>query len=267
MIEKDFYLTLLSNSSMSYFPENKTSSFITQLPRRLYLDGEWSVGLVEIQYPCTLLNVGASENKIYLSFKTADAIRVDMIPNDFMRTNAEGYVVRTEIPSGFYSSIKHLLKSINDVVKGYIELVFNTEELRTEINFKYENLKSIRFSKTLSVQLGFEPGQPITKNSSTSEYQPHIILGLPSQMFVYMDIIENQLIGDVTTKVLRNISLDNSDYVYGSRKMLTFSAPHYVKVLNRNFDCISIDLRTETGQLIPFEFGTLCLKVHFKKIE
>ena len=32
---------------MQYFPDNKTSNFVTKLSRTLQLDGEWEVGLAE----------------------------------------------------------------------------------------------------------------------------------------------------------------------------------------------------------------------------
>ena len=36
---------------MEYFPDNKASNFVTKLSRTLQLDGEWEVGLAEIDYP------------------------------------------------------------------------------------------------------------------------------------------------------------------------------------------------------------------------
>ena len=33
---------------MQYFPDNKTSNFVTKLSRTPQLDGEWEVGLTEI---------------------------------------------------------------------------------------------------------------------------------------------------------------------------------------------------------------------------
>ena len=37
-MESEFYVTLPSNSSMQYFHDNKTSNFVTKLPRTLQLD-------------------------------------------------------------------------------------------------------------------------------------------------------------------------------------------------------------------------------------
>ena len=49
-MESEFYVTLPSNSSMQYFPNNKKSNFVTKLSRTLQLDGEWEVGLAQIDY-------------------------------------------------------------------------------------------------------------------------------------------------------------------------------------------------------------------------
>ena len=46
-----FYITLPSNSSNLYFPNNSLNNFTTKLNSTLRLDGEYEVGLVEISYP------------------------------------------------------------------------------------------------------------------------------------------------------------------------------------------------------------------------
>ena len=61
-----FYVTLPSNSSMNIFPSNTLTNYVTQLPNSIYLDGEWEVGLAEIQYPYTWNNIREGYNKIYI---------------------------------------------------------------------------------------------------------------------------------------------------------------------------------------------------------
>ena len=63
-METEFYVTLPSNSSMEYFPDNKTSNFVTKLSRTLQLDGEWEVGLAEIDYPHTWYNIREGKNSV-----------------------------------------------------------------------------------------------------------------------------------------------------------------------------------------------------------
>ena len=49
---------------MEYFPDNKTSNFVTKLSRTLQLDGEWEVGLAEIDYPHTWYNIREGKNSV-----------------------------------------------------------------------------------------------------------------------------------------------------------------------------------------------------------
>ena len=65
---------------MQYFPDNKTSNFVTKLSRTPQLDGEWEVGLAEIVYPHTWYNIREGKNsveiyapdKLYLVFQTVE---------------------------------------------------------------------------------------------------------------------------------------------------------------------------------------------------
>ena len=55
-------------------------------------------------------------------------------------------------------------------------------------------------------------------------------------------------------------------FIYGVQRVGFFSQPHYVPVLKREFENIEIDIRSNTGEKIPFEFGTVSVKLHFKKL-
>ena len=46
-----FYITLPSNSSNLYFPNNTLKNFTTKLHSTIRLDGEYEDGFVEISYP------------------------------------------------------------------------------------------------------------------------------------------------------------------------------------------------------------------------
>ena len=51
-IMSDFYITLLSNSSMKHFSENMQSCYRTKLSAPMILSGDdWEVGLSEIFIP------------------------------------------------------------------------------------------------------------------------------------------------------------------------------------------------------------------------
>lgn len=256
MIKDSFYLTLLSNSSMLYYPNNTTANFSTKLPKTIKLEGQWSVGLVEFQYPCSMLNVQEYENTIYVTKKV-------QLPMDTSEYHVE---YKTKIPSTNYDDVENILIALN-----------NNSLLKDKVNFRYDKITkkifvtvedseivSLKLSPTLSIQLGFAPYTNFVSNS-IGKRPVNLYLGLPSQLFVYNDIIEPQVVGDVMTSLLRVISLDPSKYIYGANKISVFSPAHYVPVMRREFDTIEIDIRSNLGEKIPFQFGTTCVKLHFKQ--
>ena len=66
------------NSSMQYFPDNKTANFVTKLSKTLQLDGEWEVGLAEIDYPHIWYNIREGKNsvEIYIPDKWAQEFSI-----------------------------------------------------------------------------------------------------------------------------------------------------------------------------------------------
>ena len=63
----EFYLSLLSDSSMDIFPKNKQFSFTTKLNHPIQVQKEqWVVALVEIMTPSEVYNI--SHNSNYFMF-------------------------------------------------------------------------------------------------------------------------------------------------------------------------------------------------------
>ena len=52
-----FYLTLPSNSSEQYYPDNTLTHFTTKLHSDVSLNGDWEVGLADIMYPRNWYNI------------------------------------------------------------------------------------------------------------------------------------------------------------------------------------------------------------------
>jgi len=64
-----FYVTLPSNSSMDYYPNNTVARFTTKPNSLIELEGDWEVGLTEISFPSFVENVmeGHSYYNIYVN--------------------------------------------------------------------------------------------------------------------------------------------------------------------------------------------------------
>ena len=91
-----FYMTLPSNSSMNYYPENTVTKYKTHLAQPISLEGDWEVGLFEFEYHRTWYNVEEKDSKI----------KFDHMKND--------KVVREKIsiPYGYYTTIEELTDRI-----------------------------------------------------------------------------------------------------------------------------------------------------------
>ena len=93
MASDDFYLVLPSNSSMSMYPNNTLAHYVTNLPRRIILSGEWECGLTEIHYPHDWYNVIGA--------------RLTVEHDGKMDTDAY-------FTDGYYGSAKVLVSALND---------------------------------------------------------------------------------------------------------------------------------------------------------
>lgn len=253
MTVDNFYLTLPSNSSATYFPDNKTTNFSTKLPKPIKLEGEWTVGVVEFQYPCTIFTVQDHENVMYITKRMT-------VPNDPTPSSVS---YKSHIPASSYENIEDVLTVVNS--KEPFKLRYDRLSKYISITQNDENLISLHFSPKLSLQLGFDPYTNVAVKRY-GKFPANLYLGLPSQLYVYCDIIEPQMVGDVMCPLLRIIPLDPAKYIYGSNKMHVFSPPHYVPIMRREFDTIEIDIRMNTGENIPFQFGTTCVKLHFIRL-
>jgi len=87
-----YYLTLPSNSSMKYYPENTVAQFTTKLSNVIELEGDWEVGLAKISVPSRVEN--AYNDECYLIVQLTDFIRK-------IRLTARHYEQVVEIIDGF----------------------------------------------------------------------------------------------------------------------------------------------------------------------
>ena len=59
----EFCVVLPSNSSMAQFSENRTTHFVTQLPRQIRFSGTWRVALIEIQISMNFQHVSNDDDE------------------------------------------------------------------------------------------------------------------------------------------------------------------------------------------------------------
>jgi hypothetical protein len=85
-----------------------------------------------------------------------------------------------------------------------------------------------------------------------------------SSFFIYAPgLIEPVVIGNVSAPILRMVAIK------GWRDDLVeeiYTPIQYHKLLTKEISDIFIELRTVSGELMPFSYGTVTLILHFNKI-
>ena len=108
---KDFYLTLLSDSSLKVFQHNKQSNFTVKLDHSIYIEKEkWEVALVEIVTPTNLYNVTAANNFFFVRVKGAK--KYDLNDGVVCEDDPNCREFTIFIPEGNYATPKHLIVEI-----------------------------------------------------------------------------------------------------------------------------------------------------------
>jgi hypothetical protein len=152
-----FYVTLPSDSSANYFPNNTVARFITQLPERIHLEGEYEMALAEIIYPHTWYNVDNQDEKYWLA-----AIGVG-------RDN----ILRVDLPSGYYadgSAVATVLNREFSRSAPNVKVEFTYNEVIIDLLCRFSRLvrRYLECQRTYNVtwvSISVVPSPPILKLS------------------------------------------------------------------------------------------------------
>ena len=252
-----FYVTLPSDSSFAYYSDNTAAKYITKLTEELSLDGSYEVGLAEICYTKSLFNFDNSKGHHWLEVRAA-------------RT---GKLTKCTFRSGFYATTEDF---VNDLNKQMDDTFGKNENYKISFQVdKTSGLIALSLYKKHDYIITFEWSEPFQRLIGYgAEYWPPNESGLyPASkrldlndglrfMYVYCDIVSHTLVGDTKAPLLRVFPLRGN---YGDVIQETFNDIHYVPVQKRHFDSIELSINTETGQIMPFQFGKSIVTLHFRR--
>ena len=241
-----FYLHLPSNSSLDKFPHNTLTEYRVSLPQTLNLTGEWEVALTEIHYPHSWNNI--QRFRFYVR-----------------NEKLHGVWDSLEMLSGHYSSIEDILSKMK-------ELVDNENRYTNDVRSSYDNLSrkvTVHLKNNAEVSLndmaymlGFTPEQIISKTTK-GDRQVDLEYGF-HDLFVYCDLIQSQYVGDAQVPLFRIVPVEGED---GQRVSKSFLRPQYVPVSRKQFETIEVNIKRDTGESVPFEFGRVLLTLHFRQTQ
>ena len=82
-----------------------------------------------------------------------------------------------------------------------------------------------------------------------------------NSLYVYCDTSEAISVGDIEAPLLRVIDAAGN---YSDLIHRLSTTPQYVPVSKKEFNTLEIDIRDDTGRLVPFEFGKDVATLHFR---
>jgi hypothetical protein len=238
-----FVMTLPSDSE----DRNTPSNFRTRLPVSLAFDEGWEVALYSIIYPHSWPNVPAA-NKIICTSQS---------PDENFHEDQE-----YSIPSGWYGSTDLLIRTISATInaerKRNIEMLYHTTERKVYFNITQGD--QIKFDETLAGLLGVNAYESIS-TTKKGDYPVGLISNLTA-IYVYTDIIQSQITGNVNSSLLQLIPIQG-----GPGQILQHSPirPLYLPLRTNIVSTVTIELATNLGHNIEFGSGQVIVQLHFRK--
>lgn len=249
-----FYVTLPSNSSFQYFPENKVSDFITKLPRAIQLTGRWEVALSEIQYPVNWFTLKKDDGKITVwPFDEVSGIR--------------GESVEISVGEGYYSGVNKLLQNINKRLERNLSsniVRFEYDSLVNKIR-AYTTSCLVEVSKPLREIMGYKRNLISERTELKGLYGswPVDMRHGINCLYVYSDIVQSGIVGDAHVPLLRVVP---SRGVHGDIHHISFQNQYYVPLQKRSFDTVRIYIADDAGDTVAFRGGRSVITLHFRRV-
>lgn len=139
-----------------------------------------------------------------------------------------------------------------------IDFEQSTQRFKVTMDSRY--IDRVELSEQLAYILGFT-SNTITQTTS-AKFAPDMKGGVSSFYIYAPGLIEPVIIGDVSAPILRVVTIRGwpDDLIEE-----TYMPIQYQRVLIKEISEIFIEIRTPSGALMPFQYGTCTLTLHFRK--
>lgn len=256
----DFTIELVSSASSEIHPENHASLFTNVFPEQINLSaGDWEVGLLEVAHPTAYYNV--TDGHFSYSFKDAD-------DNDRLVTK------NFYLPKGIYQSVNDVMAGMRSLLSTvHITLEWDVGYRTRSVTVELKNSKGyLKWeSADLPYILGFQVGYYLHGQGPFFTLYPFDIVRIHSMM-IYTNGVTNVIVGDTRAPLLRSIpfitKLKNEE-ILSTQCMnhVSLNLPQYRKVQKHSFNSMRIEIRSNTGEIIPFipSIGYTRLTLHFRR--
>ncbi|EFO96968.1 hypothetical protein CRE_19486 [Caenorhabditis remanei] len=157
------------------------------------------------------------------------------------------------------TSLRNAMKPKNVPFIGNL-INFKVENDVLKVQFKDSNVLFIEFDKECAYFLGFH--NCIVKNNETASSSIDFF-GNISTLYVYCDVVDQTIVGNSKSSLLTVIPCKGK---YGEMVQHTFPVPRYLPLMNGTIDSIKVQILSEFGDRIHFNWGSTIITLHFRKI-
>ena len=218
------------------------ANFKVKLPEAIILEGTWEIALVEIQYSHTWSTIRKGVEQTIL--------------HGTQPATETGFIA-----AGYYDSVPDLVKALNACIKkeerDNIKFTYNKRSRKVTADVRKGRI--VGFTGDIAAVLGFEQESWLDKKTVGS-YAADINAGF-SSMFVYCNLVTDQIVGDKQVPLLRTVQVEGK---YGDTITKTYPNPLYTPVGIKNFETVEIDISDQTGRRVPFEYGHSVYTLHLR---
>ena len=218
-----FYITLPSNSSKTFFPDNTLTNYTTKLQNQIDLDGSYEVALTEIIFPFNWAQL--LKGKITVG-KINDKDNLYTLDLSKIKANTNKDLV--EIINREISYYKTSVKPTDETIKVINYFNYNTLSMR--FNFLIDKESYIEFDKEAWAYFGTRYARNEAKSFISVSQRTNIINSI-NMIYIYSDICSYQYVGDTYAPLL-NIVAVPSNVKFGDYVDINYSSPHYIPIIS-----------------------------------
>ena len=251
-----FFLALPSDSSFSFFPDNKTSSYTTRLSKEFNLYEDYEIGLSSIHFPLTYFNVKKNELKIFKVIDDPSA--------------SDNFVEIECIPEGRYPPDTMVQEMFKRIDKSIVDV--SVSNINRRVTLKIGDRSDISLNYDLSEFLGgkFTPERTdgIVFEKGKTYFGVNVIQYRRAchNLYIYCDLVEPRPVGDALVSLL-SVVPNPTGGSFGDTVVQRFENIRYFPLGKRRFNTVKLDIVSDIGEKIPFEDGKVFIELHIRKVK
>jgi len=204
--------------------------------------------------------------------KLKSKIDIENIERENIRVKEEGERLRKQLET-YKREIKHdevdekspmecdLMNWDLGPIDNYLNFTYDSVRERFGLNLNREFIERVELSEQLNYIMGFDR-EYFEEEISIARYLPDLSGGIHTLYIYAPSLIEHTVIGDISAPLLRIAKVKGKT---GDIVEDTFLNPQYFRVIEKTVSQIKIDINTNSGRNVPFNYGDCILTLHFRK--